>query len=163
MTMKQNNETLLPIMNMNKGELNDFFCVCAGLDALDDYIEKHPARLQAIPGGWRDAKMLRSVMHKLAKNIRQTIPPEKRGGVDLTSRNMKYKLSLGPRAAREKDAMIMSMDTLDALVLSAHEGKCKICMKPTCAGCSLCKALDNVIAHDRDGRSWGAINICEVM
>lgn len=91
------------------------------------------------------------------------IPPEKRGGVDLTSRNMKYKLSLGPRAAREKDAMIMSMDTLDALVLSAHEGKCKICMKPTCAGCPLCKALDNVIAHDRDGRSWGAINICEVM
>ena len=157
------NDTPLPIMNMNKGELNDFFCVCAGLDALEDYIEKHPARLRAIPGGYRDARMLLSVMDKLAKNIRQTIPPEKRRGADLTSRNMKYKLSLGPRAAKEKDAMIMSLDTLDALVLSAHEGKCKICMRDTCAGCALCKALDNVIASDRDGRTWGAINIIEVM
>lgn len=33
-----------------------------------------------------------------------------------------------------------------------------------CAGNGNCvKALDNVIAHDRDGRSWGAINIKEVM
>lgn len=157
------NDKPLPIMRMNKGELNDFFCVCAGLDALEDYIKKYPARLRAIPGGWRDAKMLASVMLKMLRNIRQTIPPEKRGGVDLTMQHMKYKLKLGPTAAQEKDAMIVSQQTLDALVLNAHENRCMICSRDTCAGCDLCKALDNVLAFDRDGSSWGSINIKEVI
>lgn len=163
MTMKKNNETLLPIMRMNKGELNAFFCVCAGLDALEDFIEQYPARLRAIPGGWRDAKMINAVLLKLLRHIRQTIPPEKRAGVDLTMQHMKYKLKLDPTAAQEKDAMIISQLSLDALVLSAHENKCRICGEDTCAGCPLCKALDNVLAFDRDGRSWATINIGEVM
>ena len=72
----------LPILHMNKGELNDFFCICAGLDAL---------------------------------------------------------------------------------VLSAHEYRCRLCGKATCAGCPLCMALDNVLAFDRNGGSWATIDIREAM
>lgn len=153
----------LPILHMNKGELNDFFCICAELDALEAYAENHSARLKAIPGGWRDMRMMMAVMDKLVRNIRQTIPPEKRAGVDLTSRHIQYKLKLGKSAAQEQDAMLMSLQTLDALVLSAHEYRCRLCGKATCAGCPLCRALDNVLAFDRNGGSWATIDIREAM
>lgn len=153
----------LPILHMNRGELNDFFCICAGLDAMEAYAENHSARLKAIPGGWRDMRMMMAVMDKLVRRIRQTIPPEKRAGVDLTSRHIQYKLKLGKSAAQEQDAMLMSLQTLDALVLSAHEYRCRICGKNTCAGCPLCRALDNVLAFDRNGGSWATIDIGEVM
>ena len=153
----------LPILRMNKGELNDFFCICAGLDALEAYAENHSVRIMAIPGGWRDVKMMMAVMAKLVRSIVQTIPPEKKEGVELTSRHVQYKLRIGKSAAQEQDAMLISMQSLDALVLSAHEYRCRLCGKDTCAGCPLCRALDNVLAFDRDGRSWATIDIREVM
>ena len=79
---------------------------------------------------------------------------------ELRQKYREYRSSL---SAQEKDAMIVGQQTLDALVLSAHENKCRICGEDTCAGCPLCKALDNVLAFDRDGRSWATINIGEVM
>ena len=33
----------------------------------------------------------------------------------------------------------------------------------TCAGCPLCRALDNVLAFDRNGGSWATIDIREAM
>lgn len=161
MTMKENDKPL-PVIRFRRDEVNTFLKICAGLDSLEEYEEEYPARIKAIPGGWRDLKMMIAVLRKLIRHIKQTLPPEKREGIELTLKHTKYKLYCGRPAAQEKDITVLTMENLDVLVQNAHAGQCRLCVKDTCAGCALGKTLDQVLTYDRDGRSWAATNISEV-
>lgn len=118
-------------------------------------------RVKAIPGGLRDLKMLRAKIARLADDIAWTIPKEKVVGFMRTLRRMKYSVQQGPVASKPKgdNQEIITTEELDELVASAWEHRCRLCVDGDCNRCALGRVLDNVVARDRDGRSWSMMDI----
>lgn len=118
-------------------------------------------RARTIPGGLRDLMMLRTKAQRLSDDLQYTIPAEKFDGVIRATGRMRMDIHQGPIASREKykDSQIITGDELVALVDAAHDGKCKVCLDGKCSQCPLGKALDNLVAYDREGGSWSTIDI----
>lgn len=152
----------VPEQRVRECKLNDLFKLYASWDAVEKVQEDSflVNRLKSIPNGWRDLRMLRAMLEKLINAIMWTIPHEKVKGVARTANRMRYSVTQGKAVTRPNDnqEQIVSARELDALVDAAHENKCRLCDND-CNRCELGKALDNLVAEDRNGRSWSMIDI----
>lgn len=152
----------VPEQRVRECELQDLFRLYAAWDALEKVQEDSffVNRTKSIPNGWRDLRMIRAMLEKLVNAIMWTIPQEKVEGVARTATRMRYSITQGKAVTRpnENKEQIVSARELDALIKAAHENKCRLCDE-NCNRCELGKALDNLVAIDRDGGSWSMIDI----
>lgn len=117
-------------------------------------------RLRVLPRGlmrWRSAMRF---LEDLNFELLYTIPEEKVAGLESEIKRSRCEYRQGPAAtyAQETDIII---PTREAMVLCwhSHDGKCKMCMKTSCAECELCRTLDRVLTIDRGGRMWSQIDL----
>lgn len=154
----------LPIIRGNGYDLERIRGCYAAWKELE-FLELHQEkRIKAIPGGWRDLKLCRTLLKKLADNMQRTLPPEKRESLNRTKGRMYFKTWCGPEAIRTApDEVILLSKELSTLIVSAHEGKCTTCFETNCRACPLGKTLDSVLSMDRGNRCWSSIDINEAM
>lgn len=124
----------------------------------DEHIKK---RFKTLPNGWRDLRMLASVITRLTDKIQWTVPKEKRVGFETSARRCRFVVMQGPLAAKPKpdEQEIITTHDLETLVDSAWEWRCRVCIDGVCSRCDLGRVLDSVVAKDRDGGSWATIDV----
>lgn len=153
----------VPEMRIRESDLMELFKLYASWDAIEKICddETFAKRVRTIPGGWRDLRMLRSKLENLVNALMWTIPGEKIEGVARTVKRMRYSVTQGPIASRPTDnrEQVVNAWEIDALVSAAHKNKCRLCDGANCGQCKLGKALDNLVAYDREGGSWSLIDI----
>lgn len=153
----------VPEQRIREVELHDLFKLYAAWDAVEKVQEDSffVNRVKSIPNGWRDLRMLRAILEKLVNAIMWTIPAEKVEGVARTVQRMRYSITQGKAATRPDDnrEQIVNAWEIDALVHAAHQYRCRLCDGANCGQCQLGKALDNLVAYDRNGGSWSMIDI----
>lgn len=118
-------------------------------------------RFQLLPNGWRDLRLCQSRLARLTDAIQWTVPKDKRVGFARTAQRCRYIVMQGPLAVKPKpnEEEIITTKELDELVSSAWEGRCRMCVDGVCDRCDLGKVLDGLVAQDRDGGSWGMMDI----
>ena len=117
-------------------------------------------RCKTLPGRYRDLCMIRSKMDIMMQDILHTVPREKAKGVIQALDRMRFSVSMGKVASRDRyeDEQIVDLKWLNALIAAAHENKCLLC-DDNCNCCELGKALDNLLPQDRNGGSWSMMDI----
>ena len=68
------------------------------------------ARLRAIPGGWRDLRLIRTLLDKLTTNLVCTLQSEKLVSMRRMLPRMKFRVVCGTEATRvQEDEVILAM------------------------------------------------------
>lgn len=152
----------LPIIRGNGYDLERIRGVYAAWKELELLEKAQERRIKTIPGGWRDLKLCRTLLKKLADNMVRTLQPEKRGTVQRMGTRMFFRVWTGPEAIKTTpDEVVLLNKELDAIIEAAHDNACKMCMQTNCRSCKLGKALDNVLSMDRGDRCWSHIDLSE--
>lgn len=155
------NDTL-PVIRGNGYDLEQIRGCYAAWKQLELLEKAQERRIRAIPGGWRDLKLCRTLLKKLADNMVRTLQQEKRDVLARTTGRMYFKVWCGPEAISvTPDEVILLQKELTTLVESAHEGMCKMCLQTNCRACKLGKTLDSVLSMDRGDRQWSMIDLSE--
>ena len=155
-------EKQLPIIRGNGNDLVRIRGLYAAWKELEFLENEQERRIKVIPGGWRDLKLCRTLMKKLADNMVRTLQPEKRETLSRTKGRMYFKTWCGPEAIRTApEEVILLHKELAVLVETAHENACKMCLQTNCRACKLGKTLDSVLSMDRGERQWSAIDFSE--
>ena len=151
------------VVRANSKDLDRIFALFAAAQEVRMAEEQMENRFRAIPGGWRDLRLIRTLLDKLTTNLVSTLQSEKLVSMKRMLPRMKFRVICGTEATRvQEDEVILAMKDMDTLTHYAHEGWCKLCSEPDCRACPLAKTLDSVLTFDRNGCSWGAIDIDEV-
>ena len=154
------NDRQLPMIRANSKELDQIFTMFAAAQELEHAEKYMERRVRAIPNGWRDLRLCRTLLDKMVVNLVGTLQPEKLKAMKRMLPRMKFKVICGTHASHSKDdETILAMNDLDTLVHFAHEANCKMCMEANCRACKLGKTLDAVLTYDRNEDSWAAIDI----
>ena len=153
-------EKRLPTIRANSKELDQIFTMFAAAQELEHAEKYMERRVRAIPNGWRNLRLCRTLLDRLVVDMVGTLQQEKIAAMKRMLPRMKFKVVCGPNATRtQEDEVILASKDLDALVHFAHEGNCKMCMEGNCRACKLGKALDGILTKDRDNGSWATIDI----
>lgn len=123
------------------------FDSCLKLDCMDK-LEK---RLKSIPNGWRDARMIQSVLGRLIDRLTDTIPPEQR--IAILTNLTKQEIRIGATSvASAKDFTLVPLESAYVLVDAAMDSVCDFCSKTVMEArkCELRKALDAFTTLDRE-------------
>lgn len=158
---KQANGKNIPIIRANNDAVTSALGLIACLQELKKSINSpFQQRFKAVPGGWRDVKMIFAVLNKLIDNTLLTFPVEKLESMQRMMPHMRYNIQCGATVSKlNNDEVLISEKNLDVLVLAAHDGKCKLCIEQNCKRCKLGKALDGLCAYDREDGSWAMIDL----
>lgn len=150
----------LPTIRANSRELDQIFTMFAAAQELEHAEQKMERRVRAIPNGWRNLRLCRTLLDQLVMDLVGTLQQEKVAAMKRMLPRMKFKVVCGPNATKtQDDEAILSMKDLDVLVHYAHEANCMMCLEANCRACKLGKTLDGVLTKDRNGGSWATIDI----
>ena len=146
----------LPTKKANRAEIDSFNYLCACITDLEEGEKTLRKRLDLIPGGWRDYRMIHSKLEFLLKLVGRTFDEDKQRTIMRTAKYARHKIVYAPEVKREKDLFIIDSDQMTALVM-ASIGECKLrmCEPNACRSCQLGKALDaySLISRGND-RAW---------
>ena len=148
----------VPVIRCNRDDINRLFGLFAAQAEFEKCANQMEHRFRAVPGGWRDLKMLISVLDSLVDRVLMTVPVDKLAGIRRMIPGMLYKTYYARPASVEKDQTLILNEQLDILCDYAHE-QCKLCDRKSCGGCKLGKVFDSILTYDRDGRTWATIDI----
>lgn len=139
----------------NRIEVDAFYGLTVALSELFYAQEHMEKRLKMIPGGWRDIRMVSTVLAKLLRKVLETFEPVKRRQIDKASRHMRHKITFGPEAAKEPEMFLITTEDLGVILCAATE-HCKLCMgtRSQCKQCQLGKALDSTSFVSAGDRAW---------
>jgi len=155
----------VPRLRVRKGDAERLYNLFAALSAIvyaqED--EEFRRRVKAVPNGWRDLRMIRVKFERLMDDLMWTVPLEKLIGLKRDMPRCRFDVRFGPVASKPQGPheMIVDREDLRALIRSAHEERCRICMADgsKCGRCDLGRALDRLCLQDRGGKSWGLTEI----
>lgn len=149
------------VIRANSRDLEQIFALFAAAQELRGAQQTMERRARAIPGGWRDLRLIRTLLDKLVVNLVGTLQPEKLASMKRMLPRMHYKVVCGTEAtATLPDEVVLAHEDLDTLVRYAHES-CKLCMGANCRSCPLGRALDRVMLRDRGDACWGMMDLGE--
>lgn len=145
----------LPIKASNRAEMDSFNYLTACLTDLAIAQETMEKRVRLIPGGWRNLRMITSVLKNLLVDIKHTFPPEKRAQIQRTAQRMRHKLVIGPQVFTDDREYVISDQDMGVLTLAASR-QCQLCMgtPAECKQCELGKTLDSTSFISRGDRAW---------
>lgn len=152
------NDKPIPVIRANSDTLNLLFEMHAACQTLKTFEQTQEARVKAIPNGWRDLRLCKTLLYRLRDNLRLTLQPEKRSAMDRMGPRMRFKTWCGKQAIETgPDEAVLETKELKTLLKYAHK-ECEICIEQRCNQCKLGKTFDSVLAFDRDGRSWATLS-----
>ena len=157
----------VPRIRLRREDSDRIYQLFAALSAVV-YASEDPdfeRRCRAVPGGWRDMRMIRVRFERLMDDLMWTVPLEKLVGLHRDMPRCRYDVVLGPLASRETRPTEMIVDRRDVrtLIREAHEARCRLCLEDgrKCGRCDLGGALDRLCMTDRNGASWGMMEITD--
>lgn len=149
----------LPTFPVNYEKIRTIFGVYAGLRQLEKLGELMAKQISIIPNGKRDYKMLLVVGKKLAQNICDTVPEDKRDAIKRQAKHSQFDIQLKPRLSMvEKTEVVVDAKEMNTVIYYAHE-QCKMCFDQDCKRCKLGKTLDRMLTYDREGVSWASVDL----
>lgn len=155
---------LPPTIRARQAEVEELFAFFAVLQEIEKAKVDMRARLKAVPNGWRDIRMIETVLRSLIDRLLLTLPGEKLLSIKRVLPRMSYKVYFNRAVVPtrdDSDATIISMDDLDEIVKTAHGNRC-ICCDDNCNQCALGKAFDHIfVKHRARNESWSYLNIAE--
>lgn len=148
------NEKPVQIHRVNSAEINRIFTVFAAAQELRIVSQEMERRVRSVPNGWRDLRLVCSLLEKLAGGLMWTVPPEKQENIKRLAKYMRIKVTTGtPICRTQPDEALLAGPDVDTLVDYAMRS-CELCMGDNCRACRLGKTLDTVLACDRGDRGW---------
>lgn len=154
------NETAknIPVIRANREHINTLFGIFASLQEMEKAQEVMEKRIRSIPNGWRDFRLVCTVMNRLINDLCLTFPVEKLTSIQRMLPHMRYKVHCGVAASSLKDdENLIASDDLDTITRFSHE-QCKLCVDQECSKCKLGRTYDRIFMYDRDGRSWANVD-----
>lgn len=151
------------VIRANGRDLEQIFALFAAAQELRAAQQTMERRARAIPGGWRDMRLIGTLLDKLVVNLVGTLQPEKLASMRRMLPKMHYKVVCGTEATSTlPDEVVLAYDDLNTLVRYAHE-TCKLCVggNENCRACALGKTLDRVMLRDRGDEGWCMIDLTE--
>ena len=150
------------VIRANAYDIDVYLSLCAAYNEMQRAHDNMERRIRAAPWGWVHLQSAIGHLKALVgddNGLLATFPEEKRRSIRVMKRGSSYKIHHGPQAGQlDSGEQIVHEDDLNVLINLAHE-QCKICLEgDKCRRCPLGKALDHVLAYDRDGGSWGLID-----
>ena len=156
--MNQNSE--VPVMRARQEEINRIIYMLCSLNEFRIAEETMEKRLRSIPNGYRDLRMINSVLEKLTQKLKLTLPKEKRQTLEDLVPDVRYKITYGRRVGRSEEPVsgIYTKD-LDMLCAVSHDAVCKIC-DGNCDRCDLGKVFDRFMNTTREkGESYTFLDV----
>ncbi len=149
----------IPTIRANREEINAAFGLLACLQEMKKAEETIKRRFKAVPNGWRNIRMIETVLGNMIDDLLLTYPIEKLCSMQRMMPHMKFRLSCGVSASKvREDECIIDQKDLHTLSVFAHE-QCKLCVDQNCGRCKLGKVFDGILCDDRDDRSWANVDI----
>ena len=124
--------------------------------------QEMPERLRSIPNGWRDIRMVETVLDKLVGNLLDTIPVEKLQTLHMLMKDTQVHITYTRQIGKGKDHVsgILTRD-LDMLMAAAQDGVCNLC-DGNCDRCDLGKVFDKFMNTKREkGESYTFMDVAD--
>ncbi len=149
----------IPTIRANRDEINAAFGLLACLQEMKKAERLIERRFRAVPNGWRNIRMIETVLGNMIDDLLQTYPIEKLVSMERMMPHMTFRLQCGiPASKMRSDECVIAEKDLNALSVAAHD-QCKLCVDQKCSKCKLGRAFDSILLYDRDGSSWANIDI----
>lgn len=134
----------------------------AAYTVLYEAYDNKELRVDQVPNGRRDIRMIAKRLDSIIAGIERTIPDERMATLLKQRPYMRFGVRFGQEVSRQKDMTLIPSDLLYAVLIAAHE-MCKLCTDPDrCKSCDLGKAFDSALDVDRMGRSWLTVYFGEI-
>lgn len=150
----------LPRMHLRQEETDGLvylLCMVPRLRDIQTHMEK---RLRTIPNGWRNIRMMESVLDNMLTDLLNTVPVDKLVTLQALMPDTRVHVTYTRQIGRGKDDIsgILTKD-LDMLCTAAHDGVCRLCDKD-CDRCQLGKVFDRFLnTTRRKGESYTFMNM----
>lgn len=130
------------IMDMNSKELHRFELIAALDVQLASGQEPLKKRLQTIPNGWRDFRMITARLGRLVSQIYETMPTNRVRYMQTLCAHGEVLVRVKP-AAKSDENLLIPVSALKVLVNHAMSGTCTMCFegREKVKACPLRKAL----------------------
>lgn len=152
-------EKRIPVIRANSDDLNLLFEFHAACQTLKTFEQTQERRVRAIPNGWRDLKLCKTLMYRLRDNLKQTLQPEKISAMDRMGPRMRFKTWCGIQTIETGPSEVVLEQKEFETLLHYARMECMMCVEQRCKQCRLGKTLDSVLVHDRGDGSWANIRL----
>lgn len=142
-------------MPTNRAQIDAYNFLRACAYDLKEAQEPMKKRLKLLPHGWRDLRMLTTVLEHLCEDLKWTFEPEKREHIIRNGDRIQHKLVFGPSATPENDDYLMSKQDMGVLIYAASK-QCELCLgsPQDCRQCTLGRTMDRTSFVSRQDRAW---------
>lgn len=153
--MSKQKTMLLPVMKTRQEETDSIVFMKCAVKRFEEAQEVMGKRLHMVKNGWRDIRMVTSVLNSLFERIIDTIPPEKVDTLSMMMPDTRVRITYTRQIGKSQDDVIgIRQKDLDLLTAVAHDGVCKLC-DGNCDRCDLGKVFDRFLFTERDkGESY---------
>ena len=150
----------LPRMHLRQEETSFIVFMLLSVRRFKEMQEEMPERLRSIPNGWRDIRMVETVLDKLVGNLLDTIPLEKLQTLKMLMPDTRVHVTYTRQIGKGKDHVSgIATKDLDMLMAAAHDGVCKLC-DGNCDRCDLVKVFDRFMNTTREkGESYTFVDV----
>lgn len=150
----------LPRIRPRQDEIDSIIfllCCTTRIKAIQQAMEK---RLRTIPNGWRDIRLIDSILDKLVDNLLDTVPTDKLQTMHRLIPDTRVHITYTRQVGKSKDEVTgIHEKDLDLLTAVAHDSVCKLC-DGNCDRCDLGKVFDRFLFTERDkGESYSFIDM----
>ena len=152
----------LPRKHLRKEETFFIVFMLLSVRQFREMQKEMPERLRSIPNGWRDIRMVETVLDKLIGNLLDTIPLEKLQTLQMLMQDTQVHITYTRQIGKGKDHVsgILTRD-LDMLMAAAQDGVCKLC-DGNCDRCDLGKVFDRFMNTRREkGESYTFVDVAD--
>lgn len=117
-------------------------------------------RLRSIPNGWRDIRMVETVLDRLVGKLLETVPTDKLITMKRLLPDTRVHITYTRQVGKHKDEVTgIHEKDLDFLTAVSHDAICKLC-DGNCDRCDLGKVFDRFLFTERDkGESYTFMDI----
>ena len=158
--MSKQKTTLLPVLTCRQEETDAIVFMMCAVKRFREAQEVMNKRLRMTPNGWRDIRMITSVLDKLVDRLTKTLPPEKNDTLSMLLPDTRVRITYTRQIGKGKDHVsgILTRD-LDMLTSAVHDSVCKLC-DGNCDRCDIGKVFDRFLNTERQkGESYTYMNI----
>lgn len=131
--------------SMNNGERKamEYILVCTMMMMQNEDAIKE--RLKAIPGAWRDYRLMESLGRKLYRTLSRTLTDLQYHQFELLETHGECKISMH-NFSRNEEFRLVHIECFDTVLSGAIEGVCSLCIKSEkeVHRCKLKKAMEQV-------------------
>lgn len=151
---------ILPRTHLRQEETDGIVYLLCMVPRLRDIQQHMEKRLRTIPNGWRNIRMIETVLDNMLTDLLNTVPAPKLETLQALMPDTRVHVTYSRQIGRGKDSVsgILTRD-LDMLCAAAHDGKCKLC-DGNCDRCELGKVFDRFLnTNRRKGESYTFITM----